>query len=237
MNIADFSKKHGVSALVRRHFGYRKPVSDGELGGYPVRGALTYMRVLERGRLGLTFVEARKAFDQGGQLVALGVVPELIISGDDQRNFDGGNATAEGIKAAGGQDVRVWTSPAVTYPHYAGFERVKEALEKHGDLAVHHALRGGLYLWTEPVACLEARLLAAVLGYYEDERTTAIHPILFDLNFEQITLLYFRLVAGIEFRDIPCDKGAWQPKMGGGIIISADRKIAREFLPDLSIVE
>ncbi|MBI5728233.1 MAG: hypothetical protein HY984_00590 [Candidatus Magasanikbacteria bacterium] len=233
MNLKDFAAEYGISALARRHFGYRKPVSDAELGGYAMRGALTYMRALERSRLGLTHEEAAKAYAQGRQLVELGIVPAIVIVGDDQRNLDGGLATAEGIKAVGGPSPAVRTSPAVTYPHYGDFATVRSALAADEDFAVHRYLATGLpmLLWSEPPAVFELRITAAILADY------GVAPVLFDLNFEQVTLLKFLHVDGLARTAIPFAKGAWCPKMGGGIVYSADRQVVREFLPDLTIAE
>ncbi len=233
MNLKDFANQFGISAIARRHFAYRKPVSDAELGGYSTRGALTYMRALEASRMGLSHLEAHKAFEQGRQLVELGITPGLIITGCDQRNQDGGHATAEGISLAGTTQPSVFTSPAVTYPHYTSFEMVKSALETHGDLAVHRVLAGQLHgIWSEPALVFDARILAAVQADYGVDG-----PVLFDLNFEQITLLYFRLVRKLELCEIPFDDKAWMPKLGGGVVISADRKTAMEFAADLTVVE
>lgn len=233
MTIADFVREYGVSAVARRHFGYNKPVSDGELGGYPTRGALTYTRTLDHSRLGLTFKEGEKAYNQAGQFAAHGVVPALIIAGADQRNFDGARFTAEGFgDLPGGTAPRFYTSPAVTYPHYTDFTSVQQALSEHGDYAVHAYLAGALQgIWSEPPEVFEARIVAAITANYSQG------PVLFDLNFEQVTLLYFRLVKGLKREQIPFANGSWTPTMGGGIILSADRKIASEFKPDLTIVE
>lgn len=231
--IKDFAAEFGVSAIARRHFAYRKPVSDREMGGYAVRGALTYMRALEKDRMGLSHLEAAKAFDQGRQLVELGIVPKLIIAGCDQRNMDGANATAEGITAAGGSFTAVFSSPAVTYPHYTGFALVQSMLAQYEDLAVHRMLAGQLQgLWSEPASVFDLRVLAAVQADYGVNG-----PVFFDLNFEQITLLYFRLVQKLQLNEIPFQAGAWMPKMGGGVVISADRKTAKEFAADLTIIE
>ena len=233
MNLHDFAMQFGISAIARRHFGYRKPVSDTELGGYSIRGTLTYMRALEASRMGLSHLEAHKAFEQGQQLVQLGIAPSLIITGCDQRNQDGGNATAEGIAVAGALPPSVFTSPAVTYPHYTSFAVVKDALEKYGDNAVHRMLAGQLSgIWSEPASVFDARICGSFTADYG-----VIGPVFFDLNFEQITLLYFRFVRGLELKEIPFEEGSWMPKMGGGVILSADRKVAREFASDLTIVE
>lgn len=231
--LLDFACEFGISAIARRHFAYRKPVSDKELGGYSVRGALTYARALEASRLGLTTEAVIKAYEQGRQLRDMCITPELIITGCDQRNQDGGNATAEGLVASGGAIVPVYTSPAVTYPHYTNFEFVRSALAQYEDLAVHRHLAGQFQgLWSEPVSVFDARILAAFQADYG-----VAGPVLFDLNFEQITLLYFRLVQKLQLSEIPFETGAWMPKMGGGVVLSADRSVAREFAPDLTIVE
>lgn len=226
MNIRDFADKFGISAIVRRHFGYRKPVSDQEMGGYPTRGALTYMRAFDKSRLGLTHQESAKAFAQGQKLGELAVAPGLIICGDDLRNFDGASATAEALA------IPVITSPAVTYPHYTGFAKTRDSAEQYGDYNVHRYLASGEpgLLWSETPETFEARITSAVLSHYGS-------PVLFDLNFEQVTLLYFLHVKGLKRQEIPFDKGAWTPKMGGGIVYSEDRKVAMEFLPDFTIVE
>lgn len=237
MNLKDFAAQYGIHAIARRHFAYRKPVTDAELGGYATRGALTYMRALEASRMGLTHVEAVKAFEQGRRLISeMWIAPKVIIAGCDQRNLDGANATAEGIAAAGGTQPQVFSSPAVTYPHYTSFPVVKEALEQYGDLAVHRVLAGQLHgLWSEPANVFDARLCAAFTADYDG--FVGGGPVFFDLNFEQITLLYFRFVRGFELSEIPFEDGAWMPKLGGGIVLSYDRLTAREFAPDLTIIE
>lgn len=233
MDLKDFVNQFGVSSIARRHFAYRKPVSDAELGGYSTRGALTYMRALEASRMGLSHLEAHKAFEQGQRLVELGITPSLILTGCDQRNQDGGHATAEGIAAAGATQPSVFTNPSVTYPHYTSFPVVKEALDKYGDLAVHRVLAGNLSgIWSEPASVFDGRICASFISDYG---TTG--PVFFDLNFEQVTLLYFRFVRGLELSNIPFEEGSWMPKMGGGVILSADRKTAKEFAADLTIVE
>lgn len=230
--LREFANAHGISAICRRHFGYTKPVSDTELGGYATRGALTYMRALEHSRLGLTFREGEKAYKQGQALVALDLVPGLVITGIDQRNLDGGRFTAEAIADLKAGSPRVYTSPAVTYPHYTDFETVRAALAEFEDYAVHRYLAGALAgIWSEPVEVFEARLIAAVKADY------GIASVLFDLNFEQITLLYFLLVKGLKRSEIPFEKGSWCPKMGGGIVLSHDRQVAAEFNADFAIVE
>lgn len=229
--IKDFADKFGVSAIARRHFSYNKPVTDKEMGGYSVRGALTYMRALEHNRLGLTFKEGRNAYEQGEALIKLGVLPQRIIAGTDQRNYDGARFTAEALTDLG-HPTAYYTSPAVTYPHYTEFGLVEAALRQFEDFAVHRTLAGQLTgLWSEPVSVFEARIIAGLTADY------GVVPILFDLNFEQITLLYFRLVQRLELKDIPFEAGAWKPKMGGGVVISADRQVAREFLPNFTIAE
>jgi hypothetical protein len=226
--LLSFFKEYGISAMVRRHFGYRKPISDSELGGYPTRGALTYTRAIERSKMGLLFLEAQKAFNQGRQLKEMGIIPKLIIAGNDQRNEDGANATAEAFDPI----VKVVTSPGVTYPHYFDFTGAKAAMAQYGDMAVHRNMAGKLEnrLWTETPVMLDARLTKAI---YSEPLSG---PLLYDLNFEQVTLLYFRTVAKMDLADIPYDDQAWQPRMGGGVVYSADRTIAREFTPDLTIV-
>lgn len=213
--LRDFQNQFGISAICRRHFAYRKPVSDEEMGGYPARGALTYLRAFERGRLGLTASEVIKAYQQGEKLAALGVNLLTVITGDDQRNFDGGSATAEAMGKTLGLVVPVFTSPAVTYPHYTAFPVVRDALAQYGDYAVHAYLAGAIdRLWSESAATFEARILSAMKDDLGGGRT------LFDLNFEQITLLYFRLVKGLERSAIPFEPGSWTPKMGGGVVLS-----------------
>lgn len=234
VNLKDFSDRFGIAAIVRRHFGYRKPVSDKQMGGYPVRGALTYMRALDPGTLGLTHLESAKAFEQGRTLASLGsaITPRLIITGIDQRNRDGGNSTAEGIENAGQAIPPVWPQPAVTYPYYVNYEESRAAIEADHDFVPHRYLAGkGQQIWSEPPAVFKGRLVIAVHADYR------VSPVLFDLNFEQLVLLYYTDVAKVELADIPFNPGAWVPTMGGGIVYSEDRKVAMEFRPDLTIVE
>lgn len=235
--IKNFAAEFGVSSIARRHFGYRKPVSDSEMGGYATRGALTYMRAFESDRMGLSHVEAAKAFEQGRALAKeLWAPPRVIIAGCDQRNQDGANATAEGVGAAGKTQPAVYTSPAVTYPHYTDFTKVKSVLEQYGDLAVHRVLAGQLRgVWSEPASVFDARVCSAFTADYDGFGSDG--PVFFDLNFEQVTLLYFRFVRKLELKDIPFEEGSWMPKLGGGVILSADKKTAKEFAADLTIVE
>ncbi|OGE73958.1 MAG: hypothetical protein A3C49_04115 [Candidatus Doudnabacteria bacterium RIFCSPHIGHO2_02_FULL_42_25] len=233
MDIREFAKRHGISVIVRRHFGYRKPVTDAQLTP-PVRAALTYSRNLDDRKLGLLSSEVVKAMDQGRLLVAMGITPRLVIVGDNQRNWDGGRSTAEAITDLTGLTVDVWTSPAVTYPHYANYEQslVEFGGPDKGDFSPHRYLAGKTAgsFWSEPPHVFADRVSQSVLADY------GVEPVLFDLNFEQVTLCYYKHVKKLMLEQIPTE-GAWIPTMGGGIVYSSDRQIAMEFRPDLTINE
>lgn len=232
-NIGDFAHEHGIAAIVRRHFAYRQPASNADLGGYSVRGALTYSGNLDDRDLGLTFAESVKAYEQGNTLVVLGCTPGMIITGSHQRNRDGGRVTADGIFVAGGPEVLVTSSPAVTMPTYPSISETRKALEEYDDYAVHAYLAGKLdrRLWSESPQTFSTRVESAVADDYGVDG-----PVLFDLNFEALVLLYHRHVLGFTLGMISRDKSGWCPKNGGGLVYSLDRKIVREFAPDLNIV-
>jgi hypothetical protein len=132
----------------------------------------------------------------------------------------------------------------VTYPHYPFPDWLKIEAKRQGDYMVHAYLAGSggfectpehrdsTGCWSEPPEVFEARVVSAVTAKYP-LRT----PVLFDLNFEQLTLLYFLHVKGLKRQQIPFEKGAWVPTKGGGIVYSSDFKVAKEFRPDLTIVE
>ena len=218
MNLKQAADKHGgLNKAAIRHWPYERPVLDDDLGGYPTRGALTYTRALDWGTLGLSFSSMLTAHGQGTALCAIGIVPKVVVCGLDKRNVDGAKAFAEGIAGPNGHPP-VQTTPAVTYPHYADFVTTRDALAEHEDLAVHLSLAGKIpCLWTEAPAVLEARLLA----FIRTEHPLG-SPVWLDINFEQMVVLYFRLLSGVELADIPCDADAWQPRYGCGLAFFAD---------------
>lgn len=237
MNLKDFQTDYGIGAIVRRHFDYRSPFTAGNSALKPFNFPLVYSRSLDHGKLGLNCKGARAAIEQGQRLVELSTVPGAIICGCDQRNFDGANLTAEAIieRMPESSGLPVLTSPALTYPHYSYADQVKLAAEEFGDYMVHRNLAGEEAvegLWTERPETFEARIVSGVMSDYPNLGT-----VLFDLNFEQLVLLYFLHVRGLKRVEIPFEKGAWVPTKGGGIVYSEDRTVVKEFHPDLTIVE
>jgi hypothetical protein len=230
-NLRDFASKFGLSAIIRRHFRYEVPASLEEtVSGYPTRGALTYTRIIERNLLPLTPDSCKKAFEQARSLVELGIIPTRVNCGTDQRNIDGARWSAAGI----GNNIRWYQSPAWTYPYYTDVQHSRKAIERYGDLSVHRYLadaHGVSGLWTETRETFSARIITSVLTEYPERG-----PVLWDLNYEQMVVIYYRLLSGVELDNIPYEGEVWQPSYGGGVAISSDCIWAVEFNSDLSIV-
>lgn len=231
MNLSEYSALHtGIRIIARRHFQYNKPTD-----GLPdnLSGALTYTRSFDHGKLGLSPVGANNAFTQGEALVKLDIIPSIIITGIDQRNSDGARFTIAGIEKAGGPKIPYKESPAVTYPYYTDLTELVKAIEKFGlDYLVHHHLAGqsGVPgLWSEPVEIFEQRIMGTVEADYHWD-----YPILFDLNFEAILLLYYRLVQDVPRTEIPVD--GWCPEYGDMIVVFEDGQTAL-FNANLELVE
>lgn len=239
MNLRDFSDEHGeIQTIIRRHFDYEVPsgLESTAGGGYgSLLGALIYTRGLDSAKLGLTPEGAIQAFEHGEKLATMGVAPKTIICGIDQRNYDGARFTRAGIRKVSGIIVPYLTSPAVTYPHYSNPTQLANVIDQFADEMVHMYLaeqeevRG---LWTEPARVFEARIVSAITADYPNGT-----PVLFDLNFEQITLLYYLFIKKVKRLEIPFEKGnVWLPTKGGGIAIAID-KAAVEFTPQLEVIQ
>lgn len=230
MTIRDFAQMHGLKAIVRRHAVYNKPP-------LPVDGnlmcALIYSRTIDPAQLGLNDEGAGMMYRQGELLAEMGIVPELIITGIDLRNAEGGQFTAAAIKKATGKTVPCQKSPAVTYPHYDAVKAL-EAWQKFGDMAAHMYLAGCPEvdgLWTESVLQFADRILHPF-------HVTSGHngPVLYDLNFEQLLVLHFADVERIKnWNEVPYGSDAWCPKNGGGIAYGADGMVM-EFTPDFEMI-
>lgn len=230
-NLGDFAKKYGVSTIMRRHFRYETPVGLEELvGGYPKRGAMTYTRVVQGNLLPLTVESCLKAHEQAKQLVAMGVTPTRLNCGTDQRNIDGARFSAAAI----GGGMRWYQSPAWTYPYYADLAQASAEIERHGDAVVHRYLAGDETLeglWVETRETFEARIVSSVLAKYPGSG-----PVLWDLNYEQMVVIYYRLFAELALDEIPHEgPGFWQPIYGCGLALSADRQMVVEFDEELGI--
>jgi hypothetical protein len=180
---------------------------------------MVYSRAIDPAKLGLSPEGAVNAMKHGQQLAASGFIPNAIITGIDQRNRDGGRFSAEGIKQVSGVDVPIFTSPAVTYPHYRDPFDTSDQMEKYGDGAVHRSLNGQLQLWSEERTAFATRVLSAVKAEYPWANT-----VLFDLNFEQMVLLYHTLLKKLALDDIPSD--GWCPQYGEMIVIANDGTVA-----------
>ncbi|MBU0963834.1 hypothetical protein KKC06_02230 [Patescibacteria group bacterium] len=206
--------------MARRHFEYTKPVNvpATEAGSNTsLLGALVYTRAFDPGKLGLTPDGALNALKQGKVLAELGIIPEAIISGIDQRNTDGARFTVAGIKEITGQDIQCLASPAITYPYYVDAYQTAELMEKYGDGMVHRCLAGDLTeVWTETAEGLEKRIISAVGARYPWGT-----PILFEMNFEPMVLLYYWFVKGTQLSKIPLEDG-WCPTYGCMIVMTND---------------
>lgn len=227
MTIKDFANAHGLKAIVRRHAVYNKPT-------LPVDGnmmcALIYSRTIDPSQLGLNAEGSAQMYRQGELLAEMGIVPDAIITGIDLRNVEGGQYTAAAIKKATGKTVPCHKSPAVTYPYY-DTPKALAAWQKFGDMAAHMYLAGRPEvdgLWTESPETFEARIHNGISDFPE-------WTILFDLNFEQITLLHFLDVEGLVRPQIPYDAKAWCPKNGGGIAYGKDGAVM-EFDPEFNMI-
>ncbi len=229
MNIYDFAQHHGLKAITRRHFAYNKqvlPVDNNTLC------TLIYSRTICTEQLGLSGAGSDAAVKQCQLLAQLGILPKVMVSGIDLRNVDGARLTAAAIAVNSGKPVPCIKSPAVTYPYYDATATLK-AYQEFGDQAVHMYLAEKpevAGLWTEPASVFEARITAAISANYPHGS-----PVLFDLNFEQMTMLHFLHVEKISRLDIPTDKNAWCPTMGGGIAYGTDGA-AMEFTPEFEMI-
>lgn len=216
MTLADFSKMHGLKAVVRRHMVYSKPT-------LPVSGnmmcALIYSRTIDPAQLGLNLAGSAMATRQGELLAEMNLIPKSIISGIDLRNVEGAFLTAEAIKKAIDVKVPCHKSPTVTYPYYDATKALA-AWDTFGDYAAHMYLAGRPEvegLWTETRETFASRIISAVAAEYPGDGF-----VLFDLNYEQILLLHFLHVEKAHLDEIPHTKGAWEPKNGGGIAYGND---------------
>lgn len=233
MNLREFADQHGgVNRLFRRHFEYEVPVEVPKTdhgGNKSVIGGMVYSRALDFAKLGLSPDGAIHAMEQGRLLAEMQIIPTVILSGNDQRNRDGARFSVAGIKEITSESIPFYTVPAVTYPHYCDPFEIDQATAVHGDAIVHMCLKGSLKLWTEPPDVFEARIVSAVRASYRWE-----DPILFDLNFEQMVLLYFRLLKKVQRTEIPTD--GWCPKYGDTIVIANDGTVAL-FNANLELIE
>jgi len=233
MNLSEFAAKHdGVHRLCRRHFEYEVPVHVPKTdhgGNKSIFGGMVYSRAMDHSKLGLTPIGANRAMKQGRLLAEMNLIPSVIISGIDQRNYDGARFTVAGISEVTSQSVPFCPSPAVTYPYYFDPFETAEATDEFGDAVPHKCINDTLRLWTESSQVFEARIMSAVQGKcrWED-------PILFDLNFEAIVLLYYRLLKGVELYQIPDD--GWCPNYGDFIVTAADGAVAL-FNAELELIE
>ncbi|MCL5009223.1 MAG: hypothetical protein M1400_02680 [Patescibacteria group bacterium] len=235
MNIRDFSEMHGLKAIVRRHAVYEKPalpvVGDNNAMN-SLMCALIYSRTIDPKLLGLNKTGREMMYRQGELLVKMGILPELIISGVDQRNQDGARESAAAIRALTNRRTAFRAMQKVTYPKYDA-TRAYEAWQQFGDMAAHMYLAGRPEvkgLWNESAEAFEARITSAVTADYSEGA-----PVLFDLNFEQLTLLHFLHVEKIGLTDIPYGPDAWCPKNGGGIAYGTDGMVM-EFDPEFQMI-
>ncbi len=227
--IADFAKRHnGIRVIARRHAAYNKPALQVDA---ITMASLIYSRTIDPQLLDLNAEGAKMMYEQGELLAEMSLVPDRIITGIDLRNWEGGLQTAAAIKAKTKIEVPCHRSPAVTYPYYDA-TKVAAAWVQYGDQAVHAYLAeqpGTEGLWTESAGDFMNRIEMSVASVAWPGTT------LFDLNFEQLTLLHYIHVEKIQRQDIPFDKSAWIPKNGGGIVYGNDGAVA-EFNPDFTLV-
>ena len=237
MDLATFAAQHGGLALaIRRHFQSRKVR---ELDGFVDKTTAKVLRLarhLDDAQQGLSVEGEKNAFRQGQRLVEIGLIPGAIATGTDDRNLDGGLATAEGIFAASGPNVPVMRSPGITYPYYGDTRKARDLLGKYGDAAAARHL-SGLFpetrgLWVESVAAFEARLMGAVDSIAQRGSEFGDEFELWDLNYEQMVLLRHRLIIGSPLSEI--DLETLEPLHGAGIAIAKDGTIA-EFTADLDV--
>lgn len=238
MDLKEFSAQHGGLVLViRRHFESRKVAAVKSIIDKSVAIELRLGRHLDDAQQGLSSMGAANAFTQGAKLAHLGLVPVAIITGWDQRNLDGGLATAEGIADASGPAVPVYRNPGVTYPYYGDPQVGTACLAKWGDPAVHRHLSGALPetrgLWVESVSAFHARLMGAIEGVTTHSSEFGDGFELWDLNYEQMVLLHQTLVAKRPLEEIDIDD-PYDPDYGAGIAIAKDGAIV-EFTRELQI--
>lgn len=234
--IADFAEKHGMNVLIiRRHARYLPPMDNEIFGGYPDRGGLTYTRIINDSKQELTHEGSVDSYNQGVWLTQNNLAPSRIYCGWDNRNWIGARKTAEAVNVLTKRNppLEVTQSPGWTYPVYTDLLNTTDELRQFEDIAVHRYLSGAHehHMWSETPKMFDNRTRNA--ADYEP----ADGIVLVDTNFEIITTRYFRDVLGLQLHEIPWDPKAWVPKYLGGIIYSPDRKVAREFNPDFTLVE
>lgn len=236
MNLEQFREAHGIAAIARRHFAYDNPSANHRhIGNANLSFAMVWSRQLDPAELGLSPTGAKDAFNQGMELARQGVIPSIIFCGCDQRNYDGARFTAAGVEEVSKTSVWFCKHAGIGYPVYSLPARTEKALGEYGDPFVHRYLAERPEverLWTETAAGFETRIVGAVIEAYP-----AGTPVLFDLNFEQMVLLYHLHVLKVERQAIPFEKGAWIPTKGGGVVYGRDFLVAKEFRPDLTVVE
>lgn len=236
MDLKEFSAQHdGLTLVIRRHFESRKVRGLVDIVDKTTAKILRLARHLDDSQQGLSVVGEQNAFQQGRRFVELDLIPGAIVTGTDDRNLDGGLATAEGISAAGGVPVPVVRSPGITYPYYGDVHKARDLLAQYGDdvVALHlsgrrpNETRG---LWTEAPSAFEARLVGAVNAVKQCGSQFSPWFELWDLNFEQMVLLRWLFTKG------PLDSlsHASEPLHGAGLVIAKDGTVA-EFTADLVI--
>lgn len=237
MDLKEFSAQHGGLVLaIRRHFESRKVR---ELDGFVDRTTAKVLRLarhLDDSQQGLSFEGEQNAWRQGQRLVEFGLIPVAIVTGTDDRNLDGGLATAEGIFASAGPNVSVMRSPGITYPYYGDTRRVRDLLGKYGDDVVALHLSGGRPdetrgLWTEAPSAFEARLTGAVDSVKSCGSQFGDGFELWDVNFEQMVLLRHRLVTKSTLSTL---SELHEPLYGAGIAVMKNGTVT-EFTADLEI--
>lgn len=225
MNLQEFSGEHGrIEAIFRRHHEYRKPK-----GNSPEAMAQIYIRQVSTHLCYLTPVGIKAAFKQGEVLCAMGIIPKTMFCGIDLRNWQGAKITADAIFENSNQRPDVLSLPVMTYPVYRRADQTAQAIEKFGDFMVHRYLNSFNRdllsdLWTETAEMFVARISMAIeqiLSFPSPYDS----PVLFDLNYETLVVLFYKLYVLAELRDIP-DEGGWEAENGGGIVYAKDKTIA-----------
>lgn len=238
MNLKQFSDEHnGLSVAIRRHLESRKVEAVKALLTPAVALALRLSRHLDDDQQGLSFEGEKHAFEQGELFANIDLVPVVIVCGTDQRNLDGGLATAEGIAKVSKHKVPVVRSPGITYPYYGDPKVAADILGRWDHQAPHRHYSGQFTtrgLWTESVAAVEARLMGAVAAVCAGSEFGSGFE-LWDANFEQMILWDQLLVKERPLTEIAYEPGeAHDPPYGAGIAIAVDGTIAR-FRQDLTI--
>lgn len=155
-----------------------------------------------------------RALLHGVNLFQNGIVPKVIITGMGEIERTEGSRIAEGIKTLSFFHIPILKLPAVTEPCFSLFGV------------------GNNWHCLEPLQLFASRINAAIFEQYQQGE-----PVLFNLCKEAVVLMYYEKLRGFMPEQIWPQENIWVAKRGGGIVFSQGFNIAREFLPDFTIVE